>query len=162
VEVPFELSEQRIAQRWQESYEEALDQKPGKNQLGGRWVPSEYARDVFSGPDGRTRPEAAAQRLANECSAVTRLSRYRTVLDAAGTPVGPTLEAELVRTAKDKPLIPATSTQDAKAAAARDFAKGQFRPARPQQKPAATRILPVRDPSKNPGKDLGSGPTVGR
>jgi hypothetical protein len=34
VEVPFELSESRIAGRWQQSYECALD---GADELGGRW-----------------------------------------------------------------------------------------------------------------------------
>ncbi|PPG37859.1 toxin component of a toxin/antitoxin system [Rathayibacter sp. AY2B5] len=47
VEVPFELSESRIAGRWQQSYERALD---GADELGGRWVPSEYARGVYAGP----------------------------------------------------------------------------------------------------------------
>jgi len=157
VEVPFKLSEQRIVQRWQESYQEALEQKAGENQLGGRWVPSEYARDVFNGPDGHSRPEIAAQRLATECGAVARFRRYRTVIDANGAPVGPALELDLVREAKDKALVPASTTLDAKAAAARDFAKGQFRPPRPQQR-QPHRIQPGRDPSKNPGKNLGPTP----
>lgn len=50
VEVPYEISEGRIYGRWQKAYEAALD---GDSEgLGGRWVPSEYARSVFNGPDG--------------------------------------------------------------------------------------------------------------
>jgi predicted kinase len=44
VEVPFELSERDIAQRWRESYENAVATGEG---LGGRWVPSVYAREVL-------------------------------------------------------------------------------------------------------------------
>jgi len=51
VEVPFELSAARIEKRWHESYEEALETGDG---LGGRWVPSEYAREVFFGTSAWT------------------------------------------------------------------------------------------------------------
>lgn len=107
VEVPYELSERRIAARWQESYEEALTKSEG---LGGRWVPSEYARDVFDGEGGRSRPEIAAERLASECEAVTRFRRFRTVLDNDANAVGPTLERDLVREGKGKPLVPSSTT----------------------------------------------------
>lgn len=108
VEVPYELSEQRIAARWQESYEAALARKEGA-ELGGRWVPSEYARDVFNGPEGKSLPETAAERLAAACPAVMRFQRFRTVLDADAA-VGPTLEKDLVRENKGTPLVPAPST----------------------------------------------------
>lgn len=42
VGVPYELSQTCIAQRWRQSYEGAV--LTGKG-LGGRWVPSRYARD---------------------------------------------------------------------------------------------------------------------
>jgi len=161
VEVPYVLSQQRIAARWQESYEKAREQARGA-ELGGRWVPSEYARDVFDGPDGKSRPEAIAERLANECVAVTRFSRYRTTLDAAGTAIGPTLEADFIRETKGRPLVPVATSQESKAIAARDFAQGQFHPGRHQQKPMVTKIPLTRDSSKDPGKDRGRGPTVGQ
>ncbi|MEV7574374.1 zeta toxin family protein [Pseudarthrobacter sp. NPDC089323] len=161
VEVPYELSEQRIAARWRESYEEALTQTPGAD-LGGRWVPSEYARNVFDGPDGKSRPEAVAEQLANECAAVTRFKRFRTVLDAAGTPVGPTLETDMVRETRNAALVPAATTRDAKASAARDFAQGQLRPTRSHQKtPPAPKALPQKNPGRKPGKDLDPGREAG-
>lgn len=81
VEVPFELSEQRIQSRWMQSYEDALNGVG--TELGGRWVPSEYARDVFAGPDGRSKPEATARSLAEKCEAVTQYRVYRTGMDQA-------------------------------------------------------------------------------
>lgn len=81
VEVPFGLSEQRIQSRWRHSYEAALDS--GGTELGGRWVPSEYARDVFTGTGGQSKPEAAARSLAEKCEAVTRYRVYRTGMDQA-------------------------------------------------------------------------------
>lgn len=75
VEVPFELSAARIASRWRQSYEEALEHADG---LGGRWVPSEYAREVFAGAGGQSRSEESAFRLAQTCSAVVRYRVFRT------------------------------------------------------------------------------------
>lgn len=75
VEVPYELSEQRIAQRWRESYENAVATGEG---LGGRWVPSAYAREVFDAETGRARSQESALRLAQECGAVTRYRRFWT------------------------------------------------------------------------------------
>jgi predicted ABC-type ATPase len=155
VEVPYSLSEQRIATRWQESYEAAVEHGHG---LGGRWVPSEYAREVFDGPDGKSRPEAAAQRLATECGAVNRFRRFRTVLDENGAAVGPTLELDLAREATDKPLIPASTTIFAKAAAARDFARSQFRPPARTQQRQPPRMQPGRNQAGKPGRNLGPSP----
>jgi len=75
VEVPFEVSAARIAARWRASYEDALEHADG---LGGRWVPSEYAREVFAGADGRSRSEESALRLARTCRAVVRYRVFRT------------------------------------------------------------------------------------
>jgi chloramphenicol 3-O-phosphotransferase len=75
VEVPYELSEQRIRSRWEHAYVVALN---GGDALGGRWVPSEYARDVFNGPGGQSKPEAAARALAEQCPAVSRYRVFRT------------------------------------------------------------------------------------
>lgn len=80
VEVPFALSEQRIRSRWEKEYVAALE---GKDSLGGRWVPSEYARDVFDGPDGRSKPENTARLLAERCPAVADYRVYRTGMDQA-------------------------------------------------------------------------------
>ncbi|WP_367882041.1 zeta toxin family protein [Rathayibacter oskolensis] len=98
VEVPFELSESRIAGRWQQSYERALD---GADELGGRWVPSEYARGVYAGPDGRSLPELAAERLADTGPTLMRYRRYST--PAEGHPR--TIDVDKSRTAFGEPLI---------------------------------------------------------
>ncbi|KFD44074.1 hypothetical protein IU11_05740 [Cellulosimicrobium sp. MM] len=81
VEVPYELSQTRIAQRWRESYEGAIVTGEG---LGDRWVPSVYARYVFDGPDGRARSQKSAATLAATCPAVLRYRRFWTrAADAA-------------------------------------------------------------------------------
>lgn len=73
VETTYEISQARVANRWRSAYEEALD---GNDELGGRWVPSDFAREVFSGPGGRSLSEHAAQQLAHEVTAVARFRRY--------------------------------------------------------------------------------------
>lgn len=98
VEVPFELSESRIADRWQQSYERAL---AGDDELGGRWVPSEYARGVYAGPGGRSLPDVAAERLADTGPTVMRYRRYST--PAEGHPR--TLDVDKCRAAFGEPLI---------------------------------------------------------
>ncbi|MGW6018311.1 zeta toxin family protein [Oerskovia enterophila] len=82
VEVPYELSQARIAQRWRQSYEGAVVTGDG---LGGRWVPSVYARDVFNGPDGRSCSQESAAALAATCPAVVRYRRFWT--EAENTPM---------------------------------------------------------------------------
>lgn len=95
VEVPYEISAVRIAGRWRESYEKAL---AGENALGGRWVPSEYAHDVYDGPGGLSKPEAVARALAEQCSAVDRYRVWRTTAEGTATspPVG-SWEKDLTR-----------------------------------------------------------------
>ncbi|WP_404290746.1 zeta toxin family protein [Glutamicibacter arilaitensis] len=73
--VPYEVSKQRITERWEQSHEASLD---GEDDLGARWVPYEFAREVFQGPEGKSKPEAVAEQLANECPAVRRYRVYRT------------------------------------------------------------------------------------
>ncbi|MGP5683253.1 zeta toxin family protein [Brachybacterium alimentarium] len=80
VEVPFALSEQRIRSRWEKEYVAALESGEG---LGGRWVPSEYARDVFDGPEGHSKPEHTARLLAERCPAVADYRVYRTGIEQA-------------------------------------------------------------------------------
>lgn len=79
---PTRLSQARIAQRWRQSYEGAVVTGDG---LGGRWVPSVYARDVFNGPDGRSRSQESAAALAASCPAVVRYRRFWT--EAENTPM---------------------------------------------------------------------------
>ena len=80
VEVPYDLSHARISQRWLSQNQVAVVTGNG---LGGRWVPSVYARDVFAGPAGRSRSQEAAQRLAEQCPAVLRYRRFWTEVEGA-------------------------------------------------------------------------------
>lgn len=113
VEVPFELSEARIAGRWQQSYERAL---AGADELGGRWVPSEYARNVYAGPEGRSLPEFAAEQLAETGATVMRFRRFNT--PGEGQPR--TLDVDQSRTAFGRPLVD-TALVQTRAAAAQSF-----------------------------------------
>ena len=78
VQVPQELSQARILQRW------ATDStKP----FGGRWVPSEFRQDVFSGDhEAVSWPDRNARTVAERVDAVERYRRYFTTveMDAAG------------------------------------------------------------------------------
>ncbi|MGL4340000.1 MAG: zeta toxin family protein [Rhodoglobus sp.] len=95
VEVPYGISEARIAKRWQQSYVDAVE---GRGELGGRWVPSEYTRDVFAGPGGESKSEAVARTFAEECVVVERYRVYRTTVDAIGTtPAVGSWEKDLLR-----------------------------------------------------------------
>lgn len=80
VEVPYEVAEERIRGRWREAAERAA---AGGDELGGRWVPSEYAREVFDGPNGESRPMASARQLAQDCDAVVRYRVFWTAAQAA-------------------------------------------------------------------------------
>lgn len=103
VEVPYELSEQRIRGRWEHAYSTALD---GGDALGGRWVPSEYARDVFNGPEGQSKPEAAARALAEQCPAVSRYRVFRTTMEQAQQPhVTPTVDVDMARSERGGTLV---------------------------------------------------------
>lgn len=99
VEVPYEVSQDRIQQRWFQARQQA---EANPERLGGRWVPSEYARDVFNGPDGKTKSEHSAQQLAESCPAVSRYRVYRTTAEQAqvGGRVVPTVEADKSRIAR--------------------------------------------------------------
>lgn len=114
VEVPYELSEERIRARWEYAYTAALD---GGDSLGGRWVPSEYARDVFDGPGGRSKPEAAARALAEATPAVSRYRVYRTTTEEArkaeaeGRRAEPSLAVDMTRVGAERTLVPTASVQ---------------------------------------------------
>lgn len=98
VEVSRQVSEERIRKRWRESY---IDACAGADPLGGRWVPSEYAKEVFDGPAGMSRPAHAARRLADECLAVRLYRMYSTEYDADE------LVVAMIRTDPDGPLVEA-------------------------------------------------------
>ena len=109
VEVPFELSEQRIRSRWEKEYVSALE---GGEGLGGRWVPSEYARDVFDSPAGHSKPERTARLLAERCPAVVDYRVYRTGMDQAHLErAQPVLEVHMQRSRPGAALRVAQSTQ---------------------------------------------------
>jgi hypothetical protein len=79
VEVPFEVSAERIVQRWQHAMQEAESGKA--DALGGRWVPSAYARPLFETEHGRSKSQDVAVRLAEDCSAVVRYERHYTSIE---------------------------------------------------------------------------------
>lgn len=162
VEVPFQLSQQRIRSRWLEAYEAALSSEVGE--LGGRWVPSEFARDVFDGPEGRSKPEANARTLTELCPAVTEYRVYRTGMDQAHLPRAvPVLEVHMRR---DQPgavldaVAPAAGPGPAPAARQRPTAReasfpGPVRGPGPQPGTAARPGRP--GPSTGPGAGRGGG-----
>lgn len=102
VEVLYEVSEQRICSRWRQQHAKA---EAGQDVLGGRWVPSEYAREVYDPATGRSRPEAAARALAEQCTAVSRFRLLRTTAERAKSHLLPVVEVDLRRGA-DGALVP--------------------------------------------------------
>lgn len=113
VEVPYALSEERIRERWEMEYTTAL---AGGDSLGGRWVPSEYAREVFDGTEGRSKPEEAARALAESCPAVGSYLVYRTTIAEARTAVEENRraqavkEVDMVRSSRDSPFVDRASS----------------------------------------------------
>lgn len=77
VEVPYELSQSRIAQRWRGAYTQALEGDP-QHRHGGRWVPEDYARSVYASEGPRALSQESAAALASSCPAVVRYRRYWT------------------------------------------------------------------------------------
>ena len=75
VQVPQELSQARILQRWA---------KDSATSLGGRWVPSEYRHDVFAGDHkAASWPDRNARTVAEQVGAVERYRRYFTTMEMA-------------------------------------------------------------------------------
>lgn len=104
VEVTYEISEKRIRSRWEKAYSDALK---GADPLGGRWVPSEYAHNLFDDPQGTTKSERAAQALAKSCPAVLRYRVFRPADEDPSTPGElPIADVDMSRTSKDSPLKP--------------------------------------------------------
>ncbi|MFE9235176.1 zeta toxin family protein [Cellulosimicrobium funkei] len=77
VEVPYDVSAARIAQRWRCAYTKALEGDP-EYRHGGRWVPEAYARSVYVEDRPRAISQESAERLAHGCSNVTSFRRYWT------------------------------------------------------------------------------------
>jgi hypothetical protein len=105
VEVPYSVSEERIRGRWREAHEKAGQETDG---LGGRWVPSEYARDVFSGPGGAAKSEAIAYKLAQTCPAVSAYQLHRVTAEmvTSETPYPtPILKRDMIRRNPGTPLL---------------------------------------------------------
>ena len=105
VEVPREVSEERIRTRWREGNERA---EKGEG-LGGRWVPSEFGSWVYGAPDGGSRPEANARMVAEESPAVSRYRVYRTTAEQAEAKAPPVLETDMSRATRGGPRVPTRS-----------------------------------------------------
>ncbi|CAQ02759.1 zeta toxin family protein [Clavibacter sepedonicus] len=107
VEVPREVSEERIRKRWREGNEKA---ERGEG-LGGRWVPSEFGAWVYGQQDGGSRPEVNARMVAEESPAVSRYRVYRkTAEQEREDPLAPaTLETDMSRASRGGPLVPTRS-----------------------------------------------------
>jgi chloramphenicol 3-O-phosphotransferase len=115
VEVPREVSEERIRTRWREGNELA---EKGEG-LGGRWVPSEFGAWVYGAPDGGSRPEANARMVAEESPAVSRYRVYRTTAEQAEAKASPSLETDMSRATRGGPLLPTRSGSAAEVPQAR-------------------------------------------
>jgi chloramphenicol 3-O-phosphotransferase len=95
VEVPFEVSQDRIVQRWQHAMQEA---EAGKaDALGGRWVPSAYARPLFDTEHGRSKSQDAAAQLAQTCPRVIRYERHYTSAEEHQASLDEGREAQPIR-----------------------------------------------------------------
>lgn len=121
VEVPFEVSEERIVQRWAEAIASA---EAGQDPLGGRWVPSAYARPLFDTEHGRARSQDAAALLAQNPAVdryerhFTSLEEHRSALDS-GRRATPTKELDQARLNRGGPLVDAAYTRRATPSAQR-------------------------------------------
>ncbi|MGY5766002.1 zeta toxin family protein [Brachybacterium sp. DNPG3] len=113
VEVPYAVSEEAIRRRWAEKHIQARDGQAGA--LGGRWVPSSLVRDLFDGPDGRSRSEAVARELAQDNGSVSSYQVWRrgSAAEAAHR------DTHLGRPHRDGPLM-ASEAAEALRAASRD------------------------------------------
>lgn len=112
VETSYEISAARVEQRWRQVTRD-FPADPASTGLGGRWVPSEYARALFpSELGGRSVCEGVARELADTCEAVWRHEVFR-VSDPAGSPVR---ESARERARAGGPLFDAAAAQAAREA----------------------------------------------
>lgn len=131
VQVPQELSQARILQRWAQRSAEPL---------GGRWVPSEFREDVFAGDHHATSwPDRNARTVAEQVNAVERYRRYFTTMEMAAINQPARLTHDLrrgkdgrlrgqVESAGHNPAFPSLSTPQQPSGASRA-------PHRPSQDP---------------------------
>ncbi len=131
VEVPYDVSAARIAQRWRGAYTKALQGDP-EYRHGGRWVPEDYARSVYAGEGSRAISQESAERVAHECGNVTSFRRFWT----PGSDRPRVVEVDQVRG-------PNGGLVDRRAADATRNARASF-PAAPQVRPA--------HPGRRPGQ----------
>lgn len=120
VQTTQEMSEASIHSRWEEPYRAFL---AGENQLGGRPVPSEFARSVFPAGGGPSLPEQHAQRLAESAPGCVRYRVYR----RTDADTGHKLEVDKSRLKFGAPLL---SVAEAKAQSAAIFGRAQNGPSR--------------------------------
>lgn len=124
VEVPYELSMARVMARWEATYREAM---AGRDERGGRWVPSEYARVVYGGPSGTRGPslcEATARELAQTCPAVVSYRLFRAQLPrdvdpATALAIPARLETAMIRERDGGPLIASPTSGSADVSSSR-------------------------------------------
>lgn len=130
VQTTEEISRQSIRERWEEPYrkflEEAdlsVDMKSPEGRIGGRPVPSAFARSVFPQGGGTPTPEPAARWLAN---ASTRCTEYRLFRRQEGQPHK--LEEHLKQVEKGGKLVPAKRADRHQAMFPRPHSPGPRRP----------------------------------
>lgn len=166
VEVPREVSEERIQKRWQEGNERA-ERGDG---LGGRWVPSEFGAWVYGDPGGRSRPEANARMVAEESPAVSRYRVYRTTAEQADAKAPPNLETDMSRAMRGGPLVPTRSGSAAEVPRARTVpgitrtgrtTPGRAGPARVDRGRWPARPSPARTRSPSASGARGPSPRAG-
>lgn len=103
VEISAEDSASSIAARHRHRFVAALE---GSDTLGGRWVPSEYARSVF-GADGEAKSLGNAEQFAHTFDNVTHFERYRTQWDGDHL-TGLPREVNKIRASPGEPLVDKT------------------------------------------------------
>lgn len=112
VEVPKEVSTARIQQRWREAIKD--DEKNKGSGLGGRWVPSSYAKALFDTSHGRAKSQDVAASFAENCPAVVKYERYYTSAkehrsaESEGRAARPELEESKVRSGPSQVFVDAT------------------------------------------------------
>lgn len=155
VEVPFEVSAQRIELRWHEAMLAAESARA--DALGGRWVPSTYARALFDTGHGRSRTQDVAAQLAEECAAVLRYERYFTSeaehveATRAQRAALPVMEVSKVRAQAGAALV--SPRRDTAGARVQEMLDGLAAPSarsKPNESPATSRAVPEPRHSRRP------------
>ncbi len=98
IEVPYEVSANSARMRWEKGYLQGLS---GENPQGGRWVPEDYIRKVFTPDNGLTGPQMSLQEFA-DCPAVVQIDIYQRGFP--GAPPGHTLTSRMNRATPETPI----------------------------------------------------------